>query len=157
MQISSFKEVAGRKTNADTSEHGGRNDIEFHAFGRITHIKTFIRFAGVDKGKPRRFDVLAVERSVVKKARTLKIGHIAHIIKSDIVAQAAVNGAPVRKHGAGIVQDIRDQGHFFAGEVLAAGVVVTLDDLAVLFHTELEPDAAVTGKDLFTGQRRLQF
>ena len=97
-----------------------------------------------------------IENCIVIVTWSLKLGHIAHIIKSDIVAQTAVNGTPVGQNCACVVQNICNESHLFTGKVFAAGVIITLNNFTVLFNTELEPDAAVTGKNLFTGQMSIQ-
>ena len=97
----------------------------------------------------------AVERGGVVVADALEIGHVAHVVQTDVVAQAAVDGAPVGDQGTGVVQDVGYQSDFFPGEVLAAGVVIALNDLPVLFDPELEPDARVPGEDLLHGRNSL--
>ena len=144
MQIGAVKEVVGPEADTDTAEHGGRNDVEFHTFGRVADIETAAGFGGVDEGEPGSLDVFAVECGVVVIACTFKLGHIKHIIKSDIVALTAVNGAPVGNERAGVVQNVGDQRNFSSREIFAAGIVIKFDDLAMLFNTEFKPGAAVT-------------
>ena len=88
--------------------------------------------------------MFAVENGVVIVTCPLEVGHVTHIIKSDIVAQTAVNGAPVGNDGTGVMQNICHKRNFFTGEIFAAGIVIKFDDFAVLFHTEFKPGAAVT-------------